>query len=530
MAELSKQINASTGSGFVTDMKNLFPLIRRRRSMVFVYGFMFTVIAFTAFLAFSPSSNSSAPWFNNIFSKDGGSHVPSFFSYLFPNSTNPIINTNPNTTRSSHDEPKQQIQEPPFHQILAPSPSPSPSPVKEMNTTKPLLKQSVGNSSSTGNISKTGNLTEKKVGVSSSLLHCDIFDGNWVKDESYPLYPPGSCQHIDEQFSCFLNGRPDKNFQKYKWKPKGCNIPRLNGKNMLELLRGKRLVFVGDSLNRNMWESLLCILESSVDDKSKVYEASGRKEFRTENSYLFVFKEYNCTVEFFRSPFLVQEFDMPETNGSSKETLKLDTVEPSSAKYKTADYIVFNTGHWWTHPKTSKGKDYFQEGSHVYGELNVVEAFRKALTTWARWVDVNVNSSKSLVLFRGYSSSHFKGGQWNSGGQCDHETEPIKNETYLTKYPEKMRVLEKVLRNMKTPVHYLNITRMTDYRKDAHPSIYRKKNVTGEERKSPLRFQDCSHWCLPGVPDSWNELLYAEILINEYKKQQQQQQKGNKHR
>ena len=53
-------------------------------------------------------------------------------------------------------------------------------------------------------------------------------------------------------------------------------------------------------------------------------------------------------------------------------------------------------------------KDYYQEGSHVYYELNVLEAFRKALTTWARWVDANVNPMKTMVFFRGYSASHFR--------------------------------------------------------------------------------------------------------------------------
>ncbi|CAN1806674.1 Protein trichome birefringence-like 4 [Linum perenne] len=54
---------------------------------------------------------------------------------------------------------------------------------------------------------------------------------------------------------------------------------------------------------------------------------------------------------------------------------------------------------------------------------------------------------------------------------------------------------------MKTPVFYLNITKMTSYRRDGHPSVYHDR-----------RFQDCSHWCLPGVPDSWNQLLYAALL------------------
>jgi hypothetical protein len=89
-----------------------------------------------------------------------------------------------------------------------------------------------------------------------------------------------------------------------------------------------------------------------------------------------------------------------------------------------------------------------------------------------------------------------------------------------------MTVLEKVLKGMKTHVTYLNITRMTDFRKDGHPSIYRKQRLTKEEKRSPLRFQDCSHWCLPGVPDAWNEVFYAELLVKQHKKQQHEQKRS----
>ncbi|KAG0464586.1 hypothetical protein HPP92_018750 [Vanilla planifolia] len=348
------------------------------------------------------------------------------------------------------------------------------------------------------------------------MANCDIFHGKWLHDDSYPLYSEGSCPHIDEPFDCYHNGRPDRAYQKLRWQPDGCKIPRFNALDLLERLRGKRLVFVGDSLNRNMWESLVCVLRNSVMDKKKVFEASGRHKFRTEGSYSFLFTDYNCSVEFFRSPFLVQEWEVSDPNGKKKETLRLDIVEKSSSRYKDAHIIVFNSGHWWTHEKTSMGKDYYQEGNRIYSELNVVEAFHKALHTWSKWVDTNVNPKKTLVFFRGYSASHFSGGRWNSGGACDKETEPIKNEKYLLSYPPLMRVLEMVLNNMKTPVSFLNITRMTDFRKDAHPSIYRKQSMTDEERRAPERFQDCSHWCLPGVPDSWNELLYAQILIKQH--------------
>uniref|UniRef100_A0ACD5XY66 Uncharacterized protein n=1 Tax=Avena sativa TaxID=4498 RepID=A0ACD5XY66_AVESA len=377
-----------------------------------------------------------------------------------------------------------------------------------------------------GNVSSTnkqagGASGNKKVDWIKEMAGCDMFHGNWVQDDSYPLYPGGSCPHIDEPFDCHLNGRPDRAYQKLRWQPSECSIPRLNPTDMLERLRGKRLVFVGDSLNRNMWESLVCILRHSIKDKRKVFEASGRREFKTEGSYSFLFKDYNCSVEFFRSPFLVQEWETRVSNGNKKETLRLDIVEQSSPKYKDADYIIFNTGHWWTHEKTALGKDYYQEGSHIYSELNVVDAFHKALITWSKWIDANVNPKKTTVMFRGYSASHFSGGQWNSGGSCDKETEPIKNEQYLSTYPPKMSILEDVIHKMRTPVVYLNITRLTDYRKDAHPSIYRKQHLSEEERRSPERYQDCSHWCLPGVPDSWNELVYAQLLISQHQMLQQ---------
>ncbi|CAK7342301.1 unnamed protein product [Dovyalis caffra] len=618
----SKHLSSINGRNIITDIKNLSSLLKTKRTVTFAYGFMFAFVAFTVFLAFSPSQNSSSPWFTNIFSTSATtstassdsyrSQFSSIFSYLLPNNTAaatpqkqghdfsslPSQNTTrSNSTLSQSSNTRTEVADPPSVKnvtqstvlqpnqtanssvvIKDPTPAnnqtqiavnsnkglvfkPNHTTVAAPTTTQvaanqsentptksgSLVKERSGNQDKgdagksvasnftasllkkQGNVTKQSNETNSGVKVKQgidnlvqNLANCEFFDGEWVKDDSYPLYQPGSCSLIDEQFNCIINGRPDKDYQKYKWKPKGCTLPRLNPGHMLDMLRGKRLVFVGDSLNRNMWESLVCILKGSVKDQSKVFEVNGRHHFRGEASYSFLFKDYKCTIEFFVSPFLVQEWEMPEENGSKKETLRLDLVGRSSSQYKDADIIVFNTGHWWTHDKTSKGKDYYQEGSHVYDELNVLEAFRKALTTWARWVDANVNPVKSLVFFRGYSASHFSGGQWNSGGQCDSEVEPIKNVTYLREYPPKMLVLEKVLRNMKTRVTYLNVTQMTDYRKDGHPSVYRKQNLSPEERKSPLHFQDCSHWCLPGVPDAWNEILYAKLLVNEKQKQQAQ--------
>lgn len=59
------------------------------------------------------------------------------------------------------------------------------------------------------------------------LIKCDLFDGNWVEDhDQLPMYRPGSCPFIDESFNCFHNKRPDNGYEKYRWQPKHCKIPR----------------------------------------------------------------------------------------------------------------------------------------------------------------------------------------------------------------------------------------------------------------------------------------------------------------
>lgn len=55
---------------------------------------------------------------------------------------------------------------------------------------------------------------------------CDLFEGNWVWDEKYPLYESKDCKFLDLGFRCSENGRPDLFYTKWRWQPKHCNLPR----------------------------------------------------------------------------------------------------------------------------------------------------------------------------------------------------------------------------------------------------------------------------------------------------------------
>lgn len=80
-----------------------------------------------------------------------------------------------------------------------------------------------------------GNLAEENKTINShgdddqpqAVETCDFFDGRWVKNNhSKPYYTPGSCPHIDKDFDCQRNGRPDNGYIEWKWQPYGCDIPR----------------------------------------------------------------------------------------------------------------------------------------------------------------------------------------------------------------------------------------------------------------------------------------------------------------
>ncbi|XP_021909219.1 protein YLS7 [Carica papaya] len=379
-----------------------------------------------------------------------------------------------------------------------------------------------GSGDTAGN-SSSNDLKSTDVTQSGVQSDCDLYHGNWFYDPLGPLYTNNTCPVITQMQNCQGNGRPDKEYENWRWKPFQCDLPRFDGKKFLELMRGKTLAFVGDSVARNQMESMLCLLWQVEVPKNR----GNRKMQR------WYFRSASVMIVRIWSSWLVHQtseaFDF-----APKGVVKLHLDVPDEGVMEAIpnfDVVVLSSGHWF-----AKQSVYMLNNEIVGGQLwwpdksrpmkvNNVEAFGISVESILTALVTHPNYT-GLTILRSFSPDHYEGGAWNTGGSCTGKVKPlalgeiVENGFTQIMHQKQVTGFNQAIKQAtgKSKLRLMDITEAFGYRHDGHPGPYRnpdpnKITKRGPDGRPPP--QDCLHWCMPGPVDTWNELV-LEIIRREY--------------
>ncbi|CAL5043332.1 unnamed protein product [Urochloa decumbens] len=364
----------------------------------------------------------------------------------------------------------------------------------------------------------------------SGAAPCDLTRGRWVRDPSVqPYYTNATCAFIEGYQNCMKHGRPSLEFLQWRWRPAGgagCDdgdLPRFDAARFFELLRGKSILFVGDSLASSHVRSLVCTL-SQVEPPARSPAAGGFERWR--------FPAHGLTVTFFWTPFQVRwrlTRGPPEPVGPDRQgevfagpsDIHLD--EPDArwlpAAAREHDIVVVSASHWFARAAVhyrraaSAGRGgAASSNATAAARLTPEQAQRAAFRTVLRGL-AGMEGWEGTAVLRTVAPTHYENGGWFDGGECT-ATEPAdpedpvpemagtEREFYRAQVEEFAAAQEEVARRSGVRMRLMDVTGMMLRRPDGHPDRY--GHGGGEHEGFDI---DCLHWCLPGPIDVWNELL-----------------------
>ncbi|CAI5997712.1 unnamed protein product [Closterium sp. NIES-65] len=331
---------------------------------------------------------------------------------------------------------------------------------------------------------------------------CDYANGTWVRAEGYAAqYTGKSCAYAGKTRNCEKNGQTSFDYRNYKWVPgqPECSLSRFDAASFLSLLRGKVVALAGDSMINNLFEAIRCLVSAATpapDWKGTFPGVPGDYE-------VFEVPKYGTKFIRIQDPFLVDSKPAGTSDSSSATwTINLDKPSPLWASLlKTADVFVFAHGHWFDNAPASK-RLLYQKGQPV--QADQFEAARLSLITVASYL--TKSNYKGQVFYLTYSPRHYSSAFKTKGMGCAKATAPFtpsEGEYAMGKSKEAPYLTaQKAALKPYPAVRVLDIFRMALLRPDAHVGPWDGKSGNGD---------DCSHWCEPGLPDIWADLLFNEL-------------------
>ncbi|XP_024032655.1 protein trichome birefringence-like 16, partial [Morus notabilis] len=327
---------------------------------------------------------------------------------------------------------------------------------------------------------------------------CNYAKGKWVLDHNQSLYSGFGCkQWLSWMWACRLTRRTDFAYEKLRWQPKDCELENFEGSKFLKRMQNKTLAFVGDSLGRQQFQSLMCMItggkerDDIVDVGEEYGIAQAHGNARTQGLALR-FSSTNTTIIYYWSASLCYIEPMNKTNQDTDYAMHLDRPDAFlSQNIHKINVLVLNTAHHWNRGKLKANRWIMHVGGALNTDKNLQEIWKaRNLTvhTVINWANSQFPKYPDLkVFYRSISPRHFVGGEWNTGGSCDNTT-PMSIGKEVVEDESSDPVAASAVKG--TRVKLLDITGLSKLRDEAHISRFRgPPNSTAS---------DCLHWCLPG--------------------------------
>ena len=308
------------------------------------------------------------------------------------------------------------------------------------------------------------------------------YPGHFGRTENRTLWEILACPAEMALFSCYLNTYLEgANAEISRWQSSSCILDSFRPVSFLELLRNKRLMFCGDSLQMQFFQSIICSVHGTGIQEynlswiniSHIY---GPNLFHLDRDIVnsVYYPAYNATILLYIPPVHEHHY---ETN------FLLQYIELGQLTLN--DVLVVNFGVGLKNIESA-----------VLSLAKQHSELESTNRPWLIWREVSIqhfqNTNKSVPL--GYYNGS------NNNLPC--LTRIDRNRAYEEDY--RNRFAERVMLQ-----HNITILRTSTALYDAMNMHSTKQWQVGSSR-----FYDCTHYCMPsGVFYHWRDLLFNALRV-----------------
>lgn len=263
---------------------------------------------------------------------------------------------------------------------------------------------------------------------------------------------------------------------------------------MLPRLANQTILFPGDSMIRIQYLALAALVWEA--DNSCINETMFIHSRRWDFTVI-----YQSSVHILGVGYSQLGDNLTSKNLSSSIVNKL-SGERYPFGHRVPNILLLSTGHHWSRGKYMKS---VPPGQGMKSDPKILRAAVARSNTLLRPF-----STRTRIIWTSEPARHYMSGEWNSGGSCSR-TEPYTAEdivyhlAYDSDFPSFQNVQPSAIIREEARASGFEYVDILPH------SVLRSDGLVGALHPDK-DIRDCTHYCIPGVPDVCNSVFLNHIL------------------